>query len=197
MKLTNEITVPAPLERTWSLLLDVPRVVRALPGATVEPDGAEGVYRGALKVRLGPVAMEYEGTARLEDVDEDEHVATFRVEGRERRGHGGATATIVNRLVPVENGTRLVVETDLSVTGRAAQLGRGLMEDVAGRLLEQFAHGLETALLGRAEEAAPVAGAAAELDIGAAAWEPLLRRYGPIVGVGVGAFLLGLALGRR
>jgi carbon monoxide dehydrogenase subunit G len=197
MKLTNEVTVPAPLERTWSLLLDVPRVVRALPGATVEPDGAEGVYRGALKVRLGPVAMEYEGTARLEDVDEDEHVASFRVEGRERRGHGGATATIVNRLVPAENGTRLVVETDLSVTGRAAQLGRGLMEDVAGTLLEQFARGLETALLGRADEAAPVAGAAGELDLGAAAWQPLLRRYGPIVGVGVGAFLLGLALGRR
>jgi hypothetical protein len=197
MKLTNEVTVPAPLERTWSLLLDVPRVVRALPGATVEPDGAEGVYRGALKVRLGPVAMEYEGTARLEDVDEDEHVASFRVEGRERRGHGGATATIVNRLVPAENGTRLVVETDLSVTGRAAQLGRGLMEDVAGSLLEQFARGLETALLGRAEEAAPVGGAAAELDLGAAAWQPLLRRYGPLLGVGVGAFLLGLALGRR
>ena len=93
MKLRNEVIVPAPLEQTWPLLLDVPRVVRALPGATVEPDSAEGVYRGALKVRLGPVAMEYEGVARLEDVDEDEHVATFRVEGRERRGHGGATAT--------------------------------------------------------------------------------------------------------
>jgi hypothetical protein len=197
MKLTNEVTVSAPLERTWSLLLDVPRVVRALPGATVEPDGAEGVYRGALKVRLGPVAMEYEGTARLEDVDEDEHVASFRVEGRERRGHGGATATIVNRLVPAENGTRLVVETDLSVTGRAAQLGRGLMEDVAGSLLEQFARGLEGAVLGRAAEEAPARPAAAELDLGAAAWQPVLRRYGPLLAVGVGAFLLGLALGRR
>ncbi|HEY3070949.1 MAG TPA: hypothetical protein VGJ34_11610, partial [Gaiellaceae bacterium] len=101
------------------------------------------------------------------------------------------------RLVPAENGTRLVVETDLSVTGRAAQLGRGLMEDVAGSLLEQFARGLEAALLGRAEEAAPVGGAAAELDLGAVAWQPLLRRYGLLVGVGVGAFLLGLALGRR
>jgi carbon monoxide dehydrogenase subunit G len=195
MKLTNDVTVAAPLERTWSLLLDVPRVVRALPGATVEPDGAEGVYRGALKVRLGPVAVEYEGTARLEDVDEDEHVASFRIEGRERRGHGGATATIVNRLVPAENGTRLVVETDLAVTGRAAQLGRGLMEDVAGSLLEQFAHGLEAAALGR-EDAAAMAGAA-ELDLGAVAWAPLLRRYGPIAAAGLGGFLLGLALGRR
>ena len=194
MKLTNEVVVPAPLERTWSLLLDVPRVVRALPGATVEPAAAEGAYRGALKVRLGPVAVEYEGVARLEDVDEDEHAATFRIEGRERGGHGGATATIVNRLLPGDDGTRLVVETDLAVTGRAAQLGRGLMEDVAGSLLEQFAAGLERLVLGREEEAAAPA---AELDLGAVAWEPLVRRYGPFVVVGLGAFLLGLALGRR
>jgi carbon monoxide dehydrogenase subunit G len=192
MKLSNEVVVPAPLEQTWSLLLDVPRVVRALPGATVEPGGVEGVYRGALKVRLGPVAMEYEGTARLEDVDEDEHAASFRVEGRERRGHGGATATIVNRLVPAEEGTRLLVETDLAVTGRAAQLGRGLMEDVAAGLLERFAQGLETAVLRNEEEVAP-----SELDVGAAAWEPLLRRYGSIVAAGVGGFLLGLAVRRR
>ena len=192
MKLTNEVVVPAPLERTWSLLLDVPRVVRALPGAAVEPDAAEGVYRGTLKVRLGPVAVEYEGVARLQDVDEDEHVASFHIEGRERRGHGGATATIVNRLLPEDGGTRLVVETDLAVTGRAAQLGRGLMEDVAGNLLARFARGLEEAAVGSGEEAAPT-----ELDLGAVAWEPFLRRYGPFVAVGVGGFLLGLALGRR
>jgi len=196
MKLKNEVIVPAPLEQTWPLLLDVPRMVRALPGATVEPDGAEGVYRGALKVRLGPVAMEYAGVARLEDVDEDEHVATFRIEGRERRGHGGATATITNRLLPAEGGTRLIVETDLSVTGRAAQFGRGLMEDVAGHLLQRFARGLEAAVLG-AEEGAPARPAAAELDLGAAAWQPLLRRYGPFVAVGVGGFILGLAFRRR
>jgi carbon monoxide dehydrogenase subunit G len=197
MKLKNEVIVPAPLEQTWPLLLDVPRMVRALPGATVEPDGAEGVYRGALKVRLGPIAMEYEGVARLQDVDEDEHVASFRVEGRERRGHGGATATITNRLVPAEGGTRLVVETDLSVTGRAAQFGRGLMEDVAGHLLQQFARGLETAVLSGAEELAPAGVGATELDLGAAAWQPLLRRYGPFVAVGVGGFILGLAFRRR
>jgi carbon monoxide dehydrogenase subunit G len=196
MKLKNEVLVPAPLEQTWPLLLDVPRMVRALPGATVEPDGAEGVYRGALKVRLGPIAMEYEGVARLEDVDEDEHVATFRIEGRERRGHGGATATITNRLLPAEGGTRLVVETDLSVTGRAAQFGRGLMEDVAGHLLQRFARGLEAAVLG-AEEVAPARPAAAELDLGAVAWRPLLRRYGPFAAVGLAGFVLGLAFRRR
>jgi uncharacterized protein len=193
MKLTNEVVVPAPLERTWPLLLDVPRMMRALPGARVEPDGPEGVYRGSLKVRLGPVAMEYEGSARLEDVDEDEHVASFHVEGRERRGHGGAAATITNRLLPEAGGTRLVVETDLSVTGRAAQFGRDLMEDVAGNLLAQFAQGLEAAVAGRDSEAAP----GAALDIGAAAWKPLLRRYGPYAAAGFGGFVLGLSFRRR
>ena len=191
MKLTNEVVVPAPLERTWSLLLDVPRVVRSLPGASVEPDAVEGVYRGSLKVRLGPVAMEYEGVARLTDVDDDEHVASFHIEGRERRGHGGATATIVNRLLPADGGTRLVVETDLAVTGRAAQLGRGLMEDVAGTLLQQFARGLGESVRG-VEEPSPAA-----LDLGAVAWQPLVRRYGPLLAVGVGGFLLGRAFGRR
>ena len=191
MKLTNEVVVPAPLERTWSLLLDVPRVVRALPGASVEPDAVEGVYRGTLKVRLGPVAMEYEGVARLTDVDDDEHVASFHIEGRERRGHGGATATIVNRLLPADGGTRLVVETDLAVTGRAAQLGRGLMEDVARTLLQQFARGLGESVRG-VEEPSPAA-----LDLGAVAWQPLVRRYGPLLAVGVGGFLLGRAFGRR
>jgi uncharacterized protein len=193
MKLTNEVVVPAPLEGTWPLLLDVPRMMRALPGATVEPDGPEGVYRGSLKVRLGPVAMEYEGSARLEDVDEDEHVASFHVEGRERRGHGGAAATITNRLLPEAGGTRLVVETDLSVTGRAAQFGRDLMEDVAGNLLAQFAHGIEAAVAGRDADVAP----GAVLDIGAAAWKPLLRRYGPYAAAGLGGFVLGLSVRRR
>jgi carbon monoxide dehydrogenase subunit G len=194
MKLRNEVVMSAPLERTWPLLLDVPRLVSALPGATVEPEGAEGVYRGSLKVRLGPVAMEYEGSARLEDVDEDEHVASFRVEGRERRGHGGAAATIINRLLPEEGGTRLVVETDLSVTGRAAQFGRDLMEDVAGNLLQGFTRGIEAAAQGRDE---PPAAPAEALDLGAVAWQPLLRRYGPYVAVGLAGFLLGLSLRRR
>ena len=78
----------------------------------------EGVYRGTMRVKLGPVTTEYTGAATLEDADEDEWVATFRVQGREARGHGTATATITNRLVPEEEGaTRVIVETDLAITG--------------------------------------------------------------------------------
>jgi uncharacterized protein len=175
VRLENEFTVGAPRERVWAALLDVPRVVRALPGATAEPAGEAGLYRGGITVRLGPVSMRYEGTARLQEADEDEHVAVFRVQGRETRGQGSASATISNSVQAVDGATRVRVETELNVSGRAAQLGRGLLEDVSARLLDQFAHGLERELAGEpaaaAEEARPEA-----LQVGGAAWIALARR---------------------
>jgi carbon monoxide dehydrogenase subunit G len=200
MQLRNEAVVDAPLDETWRAILDVPRVARALPGATIEPEGVEGGYRGALKVRLGPVTMQYEGVARLLDADEDDHVATFHLQGRESRGQGGATATIVNRLSAEDGSTRVVVETDVAVTGRAAQFGRGLMEDVAGRMIEQFAARLEREVLAgsRPTEGEPYAlsgepSGGEALDVGAAALAPLLRRYGWALALGAGALALGLA----
>lgn len=187
MKLRNEFIVAAPLERTWATLLDVPRVASALPGATIEP-GASGDYRGRMKVKIGPVTAEYAGTARLEDVDEDAHVASFYVQGS--GAQGSAAATITNRVEEAEGGTRVVVETDLRVTGRAAAFGRGLMEDVSARLLTEFARRLEAEIL---EPSARVSTASASepedaLDLGAAAWEPLVRRYA------LPALLVGLVL---
>lgn len=198
MQLRNEAVVAAPLEETWAVLLDVPRVARALPGATIEPEPVEGGHRGSLRVRLGPVTVQYEGVARLQDADEDEHVATFHLQGRETRGHGGATATITNRLFPVDGSTRVVVETDVAVTGRAAQFGRGLLEDVAGRMIDQFAARLERELLaGEAAEPAPAARGEEALDLGAAAWRPLLRRYGWALGLGAAGALALVALRTR
>lgn len=200
MQLRNEALVGAPLDETWKVLLDVPRVARALPGATIERERVEGAYRGTLKVRLGPVTMQYEGVARLEDADEDEHVATFHLQGRESGGHGGATATITNRLFGVDGSTRVVVETEVAVTGRAAQFGRGLMEDVAGRMLEQFAERLEREVLATEapERVSAPPGAADEvLDVGAAAWGPLLRRYGWALGLGAAGLLLFAAVRTR
>jgi carbon monoxide dehydrogenase subunit G len=200
MQLRNEAVVAAPLAQTWTALLDVPRVARALPGASIEPESVEGAYRGALKVRLGPVTMQYEGVARLQDVDEDEHVATFHLQGREARGHGGATATITNRLFAEDGSTRVVVETDVAVTGRAAQFGRGLMEDVAGRMVEQFAARLEREVLApRADEKRVEPAARGDaLDLGSAAWRPLLRRYGWPIALGAVTVVALVALrGRR
>jgi len=190
MKLRNEFAVEAPLERTFQTLLDVPRVARALPGATIDSAGDAGAWRGAMKVKLGPITAEYAGTARVLDVDEDEHVAGYRLEGRERRGQGTAAATIRTRLRPHGAGTFVVVETDLQVTGRQAQLGRNLMEDVAGAMLGEFAGRLERELRGDAAPAGPQDGEV--LDVGGAVRGPLLERAGLVLA----GLALGLLLGR-
>jgi hypothetical protein len=180
MKLVNEFVVAAPLEQTWRTLLDVPRVASALPGATIEPDG-NGGYRGRMKVKVGPVTVEYAGTARLEEVDEDAHVASFYVQGSGSQGI--ASATITNRVEEADGGTRVVVDTDLRVTGRAAAFGRGLLEDVAARMLAEFAQRLEAEIVAPGPQPATRSrpgtrtGPEETLDLGAAAWEPLMRRY--------------------
>jgi uncharacterized protein len=177
LKLKNEFVVAAPVERTWQALLDVPRIARALPGAIIEPEPADGAYRGTMKVKLGAVTAEYAGTAMLQDVDEDERVASFRVEARERRGQGTAAATITSRLAEENGRTRVSVETELEVTGRQAQLGRGIMEDVAEQVLKRFAERLETELAGGPADQQRAAAAADEaLDLGGAVLGPLRER---------------------
>jgi carbon monoxide dehydrogenase subunit G len=193
MKLTNEFLVAAPLERTWAALLDVPRVARALPGAVIEPEEHDGAWQGTRKVKLGAVTAEYAGTARLDDVDEDDRVASFHVQARERRGQGTAAATITSRLAGEDGATRVRVETDLQVTGRQAQLGSGLMQDVAANVLDRFAAGLERELAGGGEEAGAAADAGREdvLDVGAAVRGPLLERAGLIAGGAAAVLVAG------
>jgi carbon monoxide dehydrogenase subunit G len=212
LKLANEFVVAAPLERTWQTLLDVERVAGCLPGATIEPVGQDGLYRGAVRIKAGPVTMAYNGTVRLADVDADEHVASFDARARETKGTGTAAATIRNRLEHAGDGTRVIVETDLNVTGRPAQFGRGLMEDVAGRMLSDFAVRLERLVLDTSGPAANGAAAArlegpspgtapaarsgpaqedeASLDVGSL----LVRGYGRRLAVAGGLFALVLAL---
>jgi hypothetical protein len=191
LKLTNEFVVAAPLERIWPALLDVPRVARALPGASIDPDPADGAYRGTMKVKLGAVTAEYAGTAMIQDVDEDERAASFRVEARERSGQGSAAATIRTRLAPDDGRTRVSVETELEVTGRQAQLGRGLMQDVARGVLDRFAEGLERELSGGAGVQPTDSASDETLDLGGAVLGPLRERAlvfaaGLVVGLVVG-----------
>jgi len=158
MKLVNEFTVAAPIEQTWTTLLDVERVASCLPGASIEPVGEDGVYRGRMRIKAGPVSMAYGGTVRLAEVDADSHVALFEARANETRGTGTAAARIRNSLEPTADGTRVQVETELEVTGRAAQFGRGLMEEVASKMLGQFSGRLEELVLeGPQEGAAPAA----------------------------------------
>lgn len=189
LRLENEFVVNAPLETTWPVLLDLSRVSRCLPGATLEPDGGDGGYRGTMKVKLGPVTTEYAGTARLEQVDAAAHRATVRVEGKETRGQGTASALIENRLEAADGATRVTVSTDVNVTGRPAQFGRGIMQGVAGKLLAEFARRLEQEIAaGAADETGPPGQAvpvtdeeADALDLGTAARGVFGRRVGLVV----------------
>jgi carbon monoxide dehydrogenase subunit G len=147
MKLHNEFTVAAPTDRAWETLLDIERVATFLPGATVEPAGEEGVYRGSMRIKVGPVVANYKGTATLGEVDEDQRTAELQLQAKEAIGQGSAAATIHNTVRSVDGKTQVIAETDLKVTGRQAQFGRGIMEDVAGRMLGDFAQRFERYLL--------------------------------------------------
>src|SRR4051794_1465445 len=156
MKLQNDFLVDAPLDETWATLLDIQRVAECLPGASLESDGGDGVYRGSMQVKLGPMTLAYKGTARMAEVEEDARSATIEVKAKELKGQGTATARIRNKLEPRSGGaTHVSVETDLNITGRPAQFGRGIMEDVAGKMLGDFAKRLEGEVLrGRATNGA-------------------------------------------
>lgn len=147
MELTNEFTVNVPIDEAWKVLTDVTRIAPAMPGARL--DAVEGdEYRGVVKVKVGPVTAEYKGKATFLERDDEAHRAVLRAEGRETRGQGNATATITAMLAEVPDGTRVSVVTDLSITGRVAQFGRGVLADVSNKLLGQFVTSLETTVLG-------------------------------------------------
>jgi uncharacterized protein len=138
MKLEHDFTVNAPVAQAWDVLLDVERVAPCLPGAAL--DGGDGPeYSGTMTVKLGPLTSRYRGTVRIEDADEPARRAVLRAQGRDARGDGTAAAVITAWLQPAGDGTRVRVETDLAVSGPAAQFGRGVMQDVSARLMAQFA----------------------------------------------------------
>lgn len=206
MKVLNEFILEAPIDRAWPVLLDIPRVATCLPGATMEPGGEDGVYRGSMKIKLGPVTMGYEGTVRLEEVDEDTHTARIVASAKERKGQGTAAATITNRLEDLGGRTRVVAETDLAVTGRPAQFGRGIMEDVADRMLGEFAKRFEQELLSggpagmpetdRVPATAPEPVPIAQEPVGATAREPAsVSRPAPDV-LDVGSVVSGMPAAR-
>jgi hypothetical protein len=152
VELTNEFTVGVPTEQAWALLTDVERIAPCMPGAELqEVEGDE--YRGVVKVKVGPITAQYKGRASFVERDVPGLRAVLRAEGRETRGQGNASATISASLHPDGEGTRVSIVTDLAVTGRVAQFGRGVLADVSNKLLRQFVDCLETTVLGRVEAA--------------------------------------------
>ena len=172
MELSNEFVVPVAVDEAWVLLTDVERIAPCMPGAELqEIDGDE--YRGIVKVKVGPITAQYKGKATFVEKDDAAHKAVLRAEGRDTRGQGNANATITASLVAEGTGTRVTVVTDLAITGRAAQFGRGVMADVSTKLLGQFVSCLEKNVLaaGAQAPAAPAAATAApgETEAGQAA----------------------------
>lgn len=154
MRLENSFEVPAPPERAWALLLDVPRVVPCMPGAELTETVDETHWKARIAVKLGPMAMTFGADVAQEQVDEAARRVVLSTKARELKGRGGATATIESTLEPVAGGTRVAVVTDLQLSGPAAQFGGPVVKTVAGQLTDQFAACLQGQL---ADEPAPVA----------------------------------------
>lgn len=157
MELTDEFEVPLAVGDAWAVLTDLARVARSLPGAQLdEVEGDE--HRGRIRVKVGPIGVEYRGAARFVSQDPAAHVAELRAEGRESRGQGNAAATVRSRLLPSgDHQTRVEISTTLEISGRLAQFGRGALADVSRKLLGQFVDNLEADLSSVASTGAAIA----------------------------------------
>lgn len=172
MKIENLFTVDAPVEEAWALLTNIPEIAPCLPGAKLSGE-EDGVYKGAVKVKVGPVTAEYRGTAEFVEKDDAAHKAVISGKGRDSRGAGNAQALITAEMHQVGDQTQVDIITDLKISGKVAQFGRGVMQDVSEKLLGQFAECLAGKLGddGSVEEIA-AAGAAAVGDDSAATEPP-------------------------
>ena len=195
MDLENSFVVPADIDTAWKTLLDVEAIAPCMPGATLETVDGDA-FTGSVKVKLGPVNMTYGGKARFVEKDEAQHRAVIEGTGKETRGSGTASALVTCQLVAeTADRTRVEVTTDLTVTGKPAQFGRGVMQDVAGRIIDQFSANLASVIADRGARAeaeasgapqpptaaTPLPQAADSIDLLGTAGAPVLKRAIPAV----------------
>lgn len=214
MELVNEFRVPVPIDKAWSVLTNVERIAPCIPGAQLlSVDG--DTFTGAVKVKVGPITVQYQGNAEFKEKDEQAHRAVIKAVGKETRGQGNAAALVNVELKDEGDATTCVVTTDLTISGKAAQFGRGVLADVAGKLIGQFAERLEADLL--SDGATPAATStfnaqaaqsvsapaavtsddAASLDLFAVIAAPLAKRALPVAAGLAAGLLLGSLLGGR
>ena len=202
MKIANEFTVSAPIEKAWDVLTDLEQVIPLMPGAQMTGRDGDDVS-GKVKVKVGPVTSEFAGKMRLVEQNRDEHRAVIDAKGKEARGTGNAAATVTAQLHEAGDHTRVTVDTDLKIVGKLAQFGSGMLQQVSEKLLGQFVESLEAKLAATTPGTptpapTPQAQPPAEpIDLLDLAGGGSLKKYGPAV---FGAFALAavvFALGRR
>jgi carbon monoxide dehydrogenase subunit G len=208
VELVNEFRVPVSAATTWKVLTDVERVAPCIPGAqllTVNGDD----FTGAVKVKVGPITVSYRGEASFQEKDEAAQRVVIKANGKETRGNGSAAALVTAELKDEGDATRVIITTELTISGKAAQFGRGVLADVAGNLIAQFARRLEADVLGGSstvtgtDSAAPKLAAVESADNGDSVdllkvvALPMAKRFAPVaVGLAAGA-AIGFLLGRR
>ena len=198
MELSNEIDVNAPIEEVWKAFNTPERIAPCLPGAELqEVDGDN--FNGLVKIKVGPITAQYKGTATYLDKDESSQKVVIKGDGRDTRGAGNASATITAVLTEVSsNTTNVNVHTELTITGKVAQLGRGAISDVSGKLMTQFAKNLEQLLETPSEEPNDPSKqntespkTETELNLLSVVAIPVLKRYGiPLAALAVGVFMV-------
>jgi uncharacterized protein len=148
MEFDNSFEVPLPPPQAWKLLLDVQRIAPCMPGAELTEVLGENTYRGKINVRLGPVALTFAGIVKLEDVDDSKYSARVSAQGTDAKGRGGAQAASLFRLEPAGSGARVLVHTNLNLSGAVAQYGRGvgIIQATSAQLINQFAKCLQEQL---------------------------------------------------
>ena len=148
MELSNDFEVSAPIEKVWEVINDVELIAPCLPGAQLE-EVENDEYKGFVKVKVGPITAQYKGVAKFVEKDDSNHRVVIRGEGRDTRGAGNAAADITASLESTTEGTRVNVVTDLKITGKVAQFGRGVMADISKKLMSQFADNLSELVLSK------------------------------------------------
>lgn len=204
MELNNEFRVAVPVAEVWKVFTDVERVAPCLPGATLlSVDGDD--FTGAVKVKVGPITVSYKGVATYLEKDAVARRLVLKAEGKETRGNGTAAATVTAQLKDEGDATHVVITTDLAISGKAAQFGRGVLADVSGNLIAQFARSLEAELLGgvpgsttapTTETTAAAAQPADSLDLLKVIAVPVAKRFGPVIAAAAAAGAVGFLVGR-
>ena len=149
MKFDNSFDVSLPPEQAWSVLMDVERIAPCMPGAALTEMVDDKTFKGTVSVRLGPVALTFEGEASFEEIDDATYTATVKAQGRDPKGRGGANATVTFYLEPNDSRSKVLIKTDLTLSGSVAQYGRGvgMIQSVASQLIGQFAKALEVEIV--------------------------------------------------